>query len=263
MMNLEKSKRQDKPLLVAHRGYAKNYPENTFSAFAAAIDCGGRFLELDVQLTRDHVACVIHDDNLVRTGSKSVSVLDSDWVALKGWPVGENGRLNGKFSTEPIVSLNDFVAFLQKNPGVHAFIEIKEESVSRFGSKVVLGAVLSELLFAREQCSIISYNHHLLNEIKKISDFPIGFILHAYDAEHQKLACSLKPNIIICNYQKIPDEDGALWQGDWEWMIYEVTAPEVARKWFNRGVKYIETMAFSEMMSALNAEAHDSGPAEC
>ena len=32
-----------KPFLVAHRGYAGNYPENSLSAFSAAIGCKGKF----------------------------------------------------------------------------------------------------------------------------------------------------------------------------------------------------------------------------
>ncbi len=240
-------------LLVAHRGYAQNFPENTLSAFSAAIKCGGKYLELDVQLTQDHVPCVIHDEDLLRTGNDEISVLDSDWVDLEDRAVGEDGRLGGKFPIERLTSLKDFAIFLHKNQGVHAFVEIKEESVNRFGSEVVLSKVLSELLPIKEQCSIISYDHRLLGEVKKMSDFPIGFVLHAYDEMHRALALALKPDIIICNYTKFPDEDNALWQGNWDWMIYEVTDPEIALKWFNRGVNYIETMAFSEMMTALKA----------
>ena len=76
--------------------------------------------------------------------------------------------------------------------------------------------------------------------------------MHAYDDKHHELADELAPDLIICNYTKIPDEDDALWLGEWEWMLYEVTDPEIAFKWASRGVKYIETMAFSEMMTAIN-----------
>ena len=40
-----------KPDLVAHRGYALRYPENTLAAFQAAITAGARFVECDVQLS--------------------------------------------------------------------------------------------------------------------------------------------------------------------------------------------------------------------
>ncbi|MDH3327469.1 MAG: glycerophosphodiester phosphodiesterase family protein [Gammaproteobacteria bacterium] len=243
-----------KPALVAHRGYAKNYPENSLKAFSAAINCGGKYIELDVQLTRDHVPCVIHDEDLLRTGGDEISVLDSDWVDLKSRTIGENIKFGGKFPAERLTSLKDFVSFLHKNKDVTAFVELKEESIHRFGSEIVLNRVLSELSLVQDQCVIISFDHAILTELKKISELPIGFVVHGYDKAHHELASQLQPNFIICNYKKIPDEDNALWHGDWEWMLYEVTDPEIAFKWFSRGVKYIETMAFSEMITAINAK---------
>lgn len=244
-----------KPVLVAHRGYAKNYPENSLRAFSEAINCGGKYIELDVQLTRDKIPCVIHDDNLLRTGGVDISVTGSDWAELTGKAIGENARLGGRFPGERLTSLADFVTFLHKNEGIHAFVELKEESIQLFGNEVVISSVLNKLLPVQHQCSVISFDHSVLSEVRKVSDLPIGFVVHAYDDEHHELASRLAPDLIICNYKKIPDEDDALWPGDWEWMIYEVTDPEVAFKWFSRGVKYSETMDFSSMITAIKSES--------
>jgi len=240
-----------KPELVAHRGYANSYPENSLSAFSAAINYGAKYLELDVQLTSDHVPCVVHDDTLLRTGGVDVSVLESQWSELEGMTIGEEEKFRGKFSAERLTSLKDFVTFLQKNEKVHAFVEIKEESVNSFGNTIVLNAVLEELGPVSSQVSIISFDADVLAEAKKIGNLPIGFVVHGYDDQHHRQAQELLPNIIICNYKKIPDEDNALWSGDWQWMLYEVTDPEIAFKWYARGVKYIETMDFANMMTAL------------
>lgn len=35
--------------LVAHRGYAAKYPENTIEACQAAVDAGAKWVEVDVQ----------------------------------------------------------------------------------------------------------------------------------------------------------------------------------------------------------------------
>ena len=37
--------------LIAHRGYAARYPENTRESLAAAVEAGARYIEFDVQLT--------------------------------------------------------------------------------------------------------------------------------------------------------------------------------------------------------------------
>ena len=46
--------------LIAHRGWAARYPENTVPAFRAALEAGARFVELDVQLSSDLVPVVFH-----------------------------------------------------------------------------------------------------------------------------------------------------------------------------------------------------------
>ncbi|MGA9480005.1 MAG: glycerophosphodiester phosphodiesterase family protein, partial [Desulfobacterales bacterium] len=55
------------PVIIAHRGYRKRYPENTIAAFTAAFDAGVGMVELDVTLTKDRRVVVLHDDTLDRT----------------------------------------------------------------------------------------------------------------------------------------------------------------------------------------------------
>jgi len=54
-------------LNIAHRGASGTFPENTLSAFRAAIDAGVDMCELDVQLSRDGSVVVIHDETVERT----------------------------------------------------------------------------------------------------------------------------------------------------------------------------------------------------
>lgn len=54
-------------LVIAHRGASAEAPENTVPAFAAAIAAGADGIEFDVQLSRDRVPVVIHDETLDRT----------------------------------------------------------------------------------------------------------------------------------------------------------------------------------------------------
>lgn len=56
------------PVLIAHRGGAALFPENTLEAFQAAAErYGCRFMELDVHATRDGIPVVIHDATVERT----------------------------------------------------------------------------------------------------------------------------------------------------------------------------------------------------
>lgn len=56
-----------KPIVIAHRGFSREYPENTLAAFEAAIDAGADMIELDITLSADGKLVVIHDDTLSRT----------------------------------------------------------------------------------------------------------------------------------------------------------------------------------------------------
>lgn len=240
-----------KAKIVAHRGFAEKYPENSESAFQAAIDCSCKYLELDVQLTLDLVPVIIHDSNLKRTGGSSVDILESKWSDISGATIGEAKRFKDKFSDEKLLKLEDFSDLLRANPKVHAFVEIKEESISKFGCKTVLDAVCRAIMPVKQQCTIISFDADILFEAKKLKLFPLGYILRRYDELHLDTANKLLPEVLICNYLKIPDKEDALWPGSWSWFIYEVTKAKVAKKWIKRGVTYIETMKVQFLMEAL------------
>jgi glycerophosphoryl diester phosphodiesterase len=53
--------------VIAHRGASGEAPENTLPAFALAVEQGADAFELDVRVTRDGAAVVIHDESLDRT----------------------------------------------------------------------------------------------------------------------------------------------------------------------------------------------------
>lgn len=58
-----------RPLVMAHRGGAGLWPENTIYAFHQALEIGADMLETDIRATADGHLVVIHDPNLDRTTS--------------------------------------------------------------------------------------------------------------------------------------------------------------------------------------------------
>jgi glycerophosphoryl diester phosphodiesterase len=54
-------------LNIAHRGASGHAPEHTLAAFDLAFAWGADYLEQDLQMTRDGVLVVLHDDTLDRT----------------------------------------------------------------------------------------------------------------------------------------------------------------------------------------------------
>ncbi|MCX5997532.1 MAG: glycerophosphodiester phosphodiesterase family protein [Chloroflexi bacterium] len=61
-----------KPLVIAHRGFTRDFPDNTLEAFRAAREIGVDGVEFDVQETADGEFVVFHDDSI---NGKSISSL--------------------------------------------------------------------------------------------------------------------------------------------------------------------------------------------
>ena len=55
-------------------------------------------------------------------------------------------------------------------------------------------------------------------------------------------ADALSPQFLFCDYRKLPAHPEPLWQGTWEWVIYEVTTRELAAQLAAQGAQRIETM---------------------
>ena len=70
------------PLIIAHRGGSLEAPENTVGSIVHAVHAGSDWQEIDVQLSRDGQAVVLHDDRLERTTSGSGRVAKRDLADL-------------------------------------------------------------------------------------------------------------------------------------------------------------------------------------
>ncbi|MFC4351085.1 glycerophosphodiester phosphodiesterase [Fodinicurvata halophila] len=70
------------PIAFAHRGGALEAEENTLAAFKQAADLGYRYIETDVQATRDGVAVVFHDESLERLTNAQGFVSNYSWAEL-------------------------------------------------------------------------------------------------------------------------------------------------------------------------------------
>jgi glycerophosphoryl diester phosphodiesterase len=66
-----------RPLIIAHRGFSSQYPENTLAAIRAAIRLGVDMVEIDVQQTREGELVVFHDYRLQRIYGVRMRVRDA------------------------------------------------------------------------------------------------------------------------------------------------------------------------------------------
>ncbi len=231
------------PLLVAHRGYMEKYPENSLAAIRAALDAGACMIEFDVQMNANAQLLLLHDDSFKRTAgvSESVFTLD-DYTTVS---VHEPGRFAETFNPEPVPMLAQVMELLPDYPDTTAFVEIKDESLQRWGIEKMLDEVLACIEQVQHQCVIISDNLDALLYVKGVSDIQIGWVIHRYDSAHHQLANEHAPDYLICNYRRINRD---LWQGSWQWMLYDITDPELAMAWSQKGAQLIETRDIGGML---------------
>ncbi|MCX6105551.1 MAG: glycerophosphodiester phosphodiesterase [Proteobacteria bacterium] len=104
-------------LVIAHRGANKEALENSWSAFAKAVECGAQRIELDVQLSKDGHAVIMHDDDMFKTTGQHVHISRLERSELRTIKL-RNG--------EPLPFLDEVIERLL--PQIELNIEIKGES---------------------------------------------------------------------------------------------------------------------------------------
>jgi glycerophosphoryl diester phosphodiesterase len=238
--------------LVAHRGDAREYPENTLPAFNSALELGVRFLELDIHLSADGVPIVIHDHHLERTTGRRGVVFDLPAGELAQIDAGEPQRFGDRFRGTRIPLLKDVVALVKGRPEVTVFVEIKRASLAHFGHDQVVSAVVNAIRPVGGQCVVISFDLHAVHRARQLGGVPIGWVLTKYDPHSRMKYEALQPEYLFCDHKALPPS-GELWRGPWRWVMYEVETLELALELATRGAHYIETMAVREMSEAIRA----------
>ena len=93
------------PIIFAHRGASVQAPENTLAAFELAIAQNADAIELDVKLSADGHAVVIHDTTVDRTTGSKGRVKDLSLAELRSLDAGT--FFSEKYSGERIPTLEE------------------------------------------------------------------------------------------------------------------------------------------------------------
>ena len=108
----------------AHRGASAYAPENTMLSFYLGVHMQANGIETDVQMTKDGVLVLFHDDSLLRVTGQPGSVSDYTFAQLQNFWVKTNG------SEDKIVSLADFLEHFSYRPLQFA-IELKQPHIEK------------------------------------------------------------------------------------------------------------------------------------
>jgi len=236
------------PDLIAHRGNAAEFPENTLPALRSALELGARFVEFDVQLSSDRLPLLLHDSNLKRTAGIDRSALEMTARELSEVAVNEDQRFQGRYKDVGIPTLAQAVSLIATYPTATAFVELKRASLRHFGQELVARKVCETLKPIARQSVIISFDLAAVHHVRQISSYRIGWVLSEY-TNLAALKCeALAPDYLFCDHQLLTANASKLWLGPWRWAIYEVTSFKLALELAARGARLIETMAIRDML---------------
>lgn len=154
------------PIIVAHRGYPAEHPENSIAAFDAAVKAGARWIEVDVQL-RDGVPVLAHDATF--RGDEETVAQFADWLAAR--------------------------------PHITALVDFKGESLSEYGVEPVVRAVMDVM---RGNWHPISFDYEALCCAVKHGSRAPGWVVCRMDQDILDAAAALGVRWIITNQIFLP-----------------------------------------------------------
>lgn len=212
-----------KDRLVAHRGNAADFRENSLDAIRSAIELGVPCVEFDVQMSADAVPCLSHDANLRRLYGRNQDTANT---------------LMSEMQSLGIASLREAIDLIGRH-AVTAFVEIKKEGTDRFGREKVASIVFGLLT---SQCVVISFDPLFLN-LARSRGLRIGLVLRDMSDATQEICNTLVPEYIFCDQRHIC---GKVWAGP-IWVCYEVSDTGTAERLISHGVDLLETMQVRRM----------------
>lgn len=239
------------PEFVAHRGYSASYPENTLVALDAARQAGAQYLEVDIQLSADHVPVLFHDRDLSRLCQQSGAIHEYTYSQLQEFNVTDSEKFADKFADNKITALQTFIDFLKQYPELHAFIELKRIMIDTFGEELVLTSILPLFEGMQNQISFISYDQEILNTIHNSSDYKTGIVVDNWSELDKDL--NWQPDWLFCSHDGLPDDNAKL-NIKPKIAIFEVGNIGLAKHLLAKGIQYLETFRIKEMLTAFSGE---------
>lgn len=236
------------PDLIAHRGNAAEYPENTLPALKSALDLGVRHIAVDVQLSSDRQPLLLHDSTLLRTAGIDRHALEMHSGELAEVAVNEDERLRKRFTDVGIPTLAQAAGLLQLHSAATAFVQLKRASLRAFGHELVVRRVCEILKPVARQVVITSADFATVHHLRQVSPYRVGWILSEYSTVSALKCEALAPDYLFCARELLTDNSSRLWRGPWRWAITEVNSRREALGLGARGARLVQTMLVREML---------------
>lgn len=149
--------------LYAHRGVMARYPENTMSAFRAAVDANADGIEADVHMTKDGELVLIHDETIDRTTDGHGQVASMRLSELRRVNAGVG------FDVEDRIPTLEELLDLCRGTSLRLNLEVKTDIERYPGIEERLMDAIGNQRIPVEQVVFSSFNHMTLNRLQKLA----------------------------------------------------------------------------------------------
>lgn len=183
-------------LVYAHRGLSSEFLENTRSAFDRAVEAGVDGIETDVQISRDGVSVLWHDEHLAKLGHPEIRIGEVDYVRLSQIDLAGSGRIRAGDSG--LLRLGDFVS--DYAPQCKLILEVKNLEWDQASGRHQVNI---------ERCLEIAKGAQAVEPFKSIviSSFDLESLLHAHSIDpDQSLVYNLDRGFSLDELKRALDE---------------------------------------------------------
>lgn len=150
------TRRDERVLVIAHRGASVDAPENTLAAFRAAVAQHADYVELDVQESSDGQVLVVHDSDLMKIGGSPMKIWEHTAAELRTVDIGKGER---------VPTLAEALETCKGTPS-HVLVELKSYGHSQRLEERTAHVV--EAAGMANSCAFMSLNHDMVRTMKRL-----------------------------------------------------------------------------------------------
>ncbi|HPE38094.1 MAG TPA: glycerophosphodiester phosphodiesterase family protein [Bacillota bacterium] len=159
------------PEIAAHRGSELRAPENSLESVELAIDEGAEYAEIDVQMTKDGVVVLMHDEDLSRVAGVKKKVSSMTYAEIEKLNIA--GEHADEYGVVRIPTLSEVLELA--NGRIKLLVEIKTSDASPELPQAVADLIIAADMIS--SCPIQSFDYKALRQVKAIDPtFTVGAI---------------------------------------------------------------------------------------
>lgn len=162
------------PIILAHRGGAHEFEENTMEAFIATYERGIRAYETDIRMTKDGVLVILHDDSFNRTHNATGAVEEKTADEIREITTKKGQKM---------LFLEELLQYLADKPGMYVELEMKTSNKTLYPDHRIeqycqnLHALAKKYQPAGSYYLFTSFDERPLKAIRQLdAEAPLAFI---------------------------------------------------------------------------------------